>query len=746
MSPRELANRPAERLTPLVLICLTAFLFLFPLCVGKPGMPLTYKADEPAYFLMALSLIQDGDLECNLEDRRRAVDEFPHLPAENTIVMTDDGWRTTYFGKPYLFSMAAAPLTNWFGADGMMAFNVLLLMAMVGMGTSYLRRYNSEGLAALFATGFFIVSGLFVYVFWLHPEVFMATGVCACLYFGLVEPEPRPRLEGWWHRLGSFSRRPAVRLAVSASALAAATYHKPMLAVMGVPVLWALGRERRWKAIATWLLAAVIAMGAFGGIAVAFTGHPSAYLGVQRTGIRIANPDAVPLAPQSEAELERLKTNKSWSWLWRLPEFKLHKTLGSLGSFLWGRHTGFIPYMPFAVLAIILFLVNGARDGTRWTVIASAAALALFFLVWIPFNWHGGAGFVGNRYFVTAYPAFLFLVTRVRPSWSLVPAFAFGGALLGVLVFHPLGSPVREPTLQSHVRGRAFKLFPTEKTIHNSIPGYSGVVIDHVWFRGRKDVMVVRGEEMLFYGNLAAQVWMVHPQPIEEPVLFEVRSQAADNEVTLSVGDDTVVVPFTAEDPDDDVQIVELQPSDPELFRPVRIVPDDEPPSYLYQLTVHPRTGKVHRENGRVKDRYFLGAGVRYLGPRRKVYADEAFQVEWLACEAPSTVATGEEFRVETRLRNAGNLRWNRFGLTRVALSYHWYRDGEVAVFEGSRTALPATLEPGEEGGALMLVEAPRVPGTYVLKVDVVREAVAWFSSRNGENFCEATVEIASPS
>ncbi|MDH3404802.1 MAG: hypothetical protein OEP45_14375, partial [Acidobacteriota bacterium] len=416
----------SDRLTPLVLLCLTAFLVLFPLGVGKPGLPLTFKADEPAYFLMALSLARDGDLKLEVRDQRRAVDEFPHLPAQNTILMTDDGWRTIYYGKPYLYSLAAAPLTHWFGADGMMAFNMLLLMAMVWMGTSYLRAYNGEGLSALFACGYFIVSSAFAYVFWLHPEVFMATATCACLYFGLHAPRSSPALAGGRARLRLLLRRPGWRMALSAIALAAGVYHKPMLAVMGVPVLWALARRRAWRAVAVWLVAAALATGAFAGLAVALTGHPSAYLGVQRAGLNIDDPDVLPIQPQPLPRFEEAKTANSWTWLWRLPNVKPAKTVSSLASFLWGRHTGLVVYMPFAVLALVLFLVHGFRDGNRWVLLGAIVALALFFVIWIPFNWHGGGGFVGNRYFVIAYPAFLFLVTRIRPAASLVAAYAFG--------------------------------------------------------------------------------------------------------------------------------------------------------------------------------------------------------------------------------------------------------------------------------------------------------------------------------
>jgi hypothetical protein len=737
-----------NRLTPLVLLCLTAFLVLFPLCVGKPGLPLTFKADEPAYFLMAMSLARDGDLVLDVEDQRRAVDEFPYLPAQNTILMTDDGWRTLYYGKPYLYSLFAAPLTHWFGADGMMAFNMLLLMAMVWMGTRYLSRFNDEGLSALFAGGYFIVSSLFAYVFWLHPEVFMAAATCACLYFALSDPPAAPDLAGLMGRVRAFSRRPTVRLSLSAAALAAGVYHKPMLAAIGLPVLWSLSTRRNWKGLVVWLLAAVIAMGAFAGFAQVMTGHPSAYLGVQRAGFRIDDPEILPIQPQPLETFEENKTKNSWTWLWRLPDVKPAKTLSSLGSFLWGRHTGIVVYMPFAVLAILLFLVHGRRDGSRWILLGSIAALGLFFLIWIPFNWHGGGGFVGNRYFVIAYPAFLFLVTRIQPAASLLAAYAFGGAVLGVVVFQPLGSPVRDPTLQSHVRGRAFRLFPNEKTLQRQIPGYVGKTVEGVWFRGRKESVEMHGTEMWLYGSSVTELWMASAQPIAEPVLFEVRTLAADNEVTLTIGDSSATAIFEdADERRERVQLVELEPNDAEFFRPVGIVPDDDPPAYLYHLDVAARTGRRPRNaQGEPIGDFYFGAGVRYLGTRGRVRNPESFAIEWGGCEAPAVVPTEASFSATASLRNAGPASWPRWGLTRVALSYHWRRDGEIAHFEGVRTQLPRDVAAGDTLEATFKVKAPAEPGTYELLLDPVREGISWFSELNGESHCVLEVQIVADS
>ena len=123
-----------SRSVRLVLLSLTLFLILFPLAAVRPGQPPTFKADEPAYFLMALSLVEDGDLLCDIEDVQRAFDHYPYRPVDNLILMSPDGWETIYFGKPYIYSLFAAPAAALFGANGLVMFNMVLLMSMVWMG------------------------------------------------------------------------------------------------------------------------------------------------------------------------------------------------------------------------------------------------------------------------------------------------------------------------------------------------------------------------------------------------------------------------------------------------------------------------------------------------------------------------------------------------------------------------------------------------------------------------------------
>ncbi len=65
-----------------------------------------------------------------------------------------------------------------------------------------------------------------------------------------------------------------------------------------------------------------------------------------------------------------------------------------------------------------------------------------------------------------------------------------------------------------------------------------------------------------------------------------------------------------------------------------------------------------------------------------------------------------------------------------VQLSYHWrHLSGEIAVWDGERTALPWALGPNEEIGIPMLVRAPSLPGEYSLELAPVQENVTWFGS-----------------
>lgn len=88
-----------------------------------------------------------------------------------------------------------------------------------------------------------------------------------------------------------------------------------------------------------------------------------------------------------------------------------------------------------------------------------------------------------------------------------------------------------------------------------------------------------------------------------------------------------------------------------------------------------------------------------------------------------------------------------RLGSSRPApvhLSYHWFdARGNIALFEGVRTPLIPSIEPGDSQAYEMKIGAPPAPGEYRLRLTLVQEGVAWFDDLpNTSAFADLSVEV----
>ncbi len=734
---------------------LALFFILFPLTLQKPGLPQDLKSDEPAYYLMALSLVEDFDLLCEAKDIQRLTNEFPYNNANNLILMTDDGWQTVWFGKPYLVSLLAAPAVAFFGADGFLATNMALLMLSIWMGALYLKRFNPDGLALLFSAGFFLLSNAFAYVFWIHTEVLCMASVTACLYLAFT-PAEIALPTGRWGRFTRTFWNAASRPAWSGAAIIAGAYNKPILALLGLPAIYLAYRAERLRGAAKWLGGATAAGILVCGIAIGFTGHPSAYLGVERSGVRVLDFTKMPELPiaRSEAYKEKVPDasgpRNSWSWIFRLPEVD-HRLPENVAYFFIGRHTGLLLYSPFAGLCLLLFFVYGRRSPERWGVLAALAGIALFFLTLIPFNWHGGGGFIGNRYFVNALPALLFLVTRIAPAWLPVAGFALGGIFVAPILFTPFGAPVPSPTLQAHVRNAPFRFFPYERTLARQIPGYRGQVGNGVYFFGRRDVLNAVGESLWAVGGKPVEIWVQTDRPLTRPV-FQVESAIAPNSVSVTLGRDRKVIHFDSAEAPGNTTRVTLVPGPPTTE-----TADDGTTYFAYKLWIDASAQTFRTEVVQAKPpteeeaeelarpgasprqefeevTFLVGAAVTYLGEEADFEAD-VYRLEWLGGEPPAEWRAHRLLRVPARVRNTSPAPWPARGATRVALAYHWLDSaGQPVVYEGLRTALPHDVAPGETVEVELEIATPKKPGEYILELDALRERLAWFSGRRPDS------------
>ena len=113
-------------------------------------------------------------------------------------------------------------------------------------------------------------------------------------------------------------------------------------------------------------------------------------------------------------------------------------------------------------------------------------------------------------------------------------------------------------------------------------------------------------------------------------------------------------------------------------------------------------------------------------------WPDQAYRVEWAEVHIPAEVAAGVRIAVPVTMRNSGNRVWPA---SQVFVSYHWFRDDRLVVWDGERTPLPRDLRAGSRAALSVRVATPAEPGSYVLKLTLVHELVTWFEHKGATMF-----------
>jgi hypothetical protein len=117
--------------------------------------------------------------------------------------------------------------------------------------------------------------------------------------------------------------------------------------------------------------------------------------------------------------------------------------------------------------------------------------------------------------------------------------------------------------------------------------------------------------------------------------------------------------------------------------------------------------------------------------------------VRWHSLELePPQAGAAQVATVE--LENDGAAAWRTRGPEQgLFLSYHWLDErGNPIVWDGTRTALDAPVEPGERTRRPLRLRAPIPPGRYRLAVDLVEEHRFWLAEL-GNAPLEREVEVA---
>jgi hypothetical protein len=427
-----------------------------------------FWSDAATYRTMAESLALDFDLEYRPGDLARARGEYPGGPQGLFLKRTPrgDGDARLVYGKALVYPLAGAPFVRAFGTDrGLLLLNALALALALGLGYGELRRASTPGKALAGTLAIFIFGVVPVYLLWMTPELFnlaLATG-------GLVA----------WRR-----DRPIV----AALLIGLAAYSKPPNALLALPLLLdPLLREGLWgprllvSVRRGAIVAAVVAAG-FGATWLA-TGELNYQGGERKTfydrypfdagvtfdsaGVWMATDHLGPLV---EGRDEGKRTEREAPP--RSPEELRRSFVLNLAYFWVGRFGGVLPYFPGVALALLAFLVVGPRERAGWLGLLTLAASGLAYVLIIPDNWYGGAGTIGNRYFVNLVPLALLFLPGRRSFWV-----AGGAAVItGVLLLPTLVSPVRHSLSPgAHTIAPGFSRLPAELTMLGDLSVFTDV-------------------------------------------------------------------------------------------------------------------------------------------------------------------------------------------------------------------------------------------------------------------------------
>ncbi|HYG63101.1 MAG TPA: hypothetical protein VEL74_11010 [Thermoanaerobaculia bacterium] len=552
-------------------VCLALLLLGLSWSLYKAHVPPGPLGEEATHVLLTESLWHDRDLTYDHRDLLRSYRIWNRGPKGLTLISMDGG-RSMHFGEPFVYALASLPFYALLGVQGLLVFNMglfLLCLAAwwfyregawgggpVGPAQATGSVGDREGGAhtkepsradpgllptrGLLLAASFFASAAFAYVFRLEPAVF----TMACLFLPLVLWQALRRRSAW-------STRDHLLLAGAGLLLGAAFLAAGPAALLGLPILIDMALQGRWKALAAILIPALLAVSLASAAQRRATGTWSPYQAVQRSTFT----DEFPV--ESARDLWQLRLGaQPGPWSAGPGQDASPRLLGrNAWYFLAGRHTGLLPYFPFALLALALYLA-GPRDRSRHLLLGAVAAYCLLILLLHPLDWHGGPDALGNRSFALVYPALLLLPrwdawSRTSRRALILLPFAAAGIWTLPAVAMPIPSLAHEATPQNHVRVPAFQALPLELTLlaGNSIAGWSARTWGQaIWIVPRHNFYVDEPHPngVWVRGASSSDVLMVSPVQVDR-VRLVAFSLSPENLLTLETNEEEVLVFFDSE-------------------------------------------------------------------------------------------------------------------------------------------------------------------------------------------------------
>jgi hypothetical protein len=413
-----------------------------------------------------------------------------------------------------------------------------------------------------------------------------------------------------------------VRSDVLAAALVGVlTFSKPLHAILIFPLLALAAGRRQWRRVILIGFMWVLVTGGLFLVNAAITGEFNYQGGDRktfygRTGFPFANERETfenigPVRGRESLMVGDVLVNQHTFTVFRQ----------NLVYFVFGRYSGLLPYFFPGVLTAALFLFSRRRQPWQWLVGVTIVGAILVLLLLTPFTYSGGGAPVGNRYFLSFYPLFLFLTPPLSTVVPAVAAFTIGALFTAKIVSNPFYSSFNPG---EHAKSGPLRLLPIELTLLNDLPmvaqpdrwkqllGGTPPVLayfpddnaftpegDRFWVKGksradvilRAPVVAVTGGQFVTKGITTLNV--------------EIQNGAALNQVTVTTNRESRTLDM---DPSE-VRHLTLAIGAGVPYRRI-----EQPTSYVYTVSIRTTAGFVpFLEVPDTSDSRFLGAMIRLV-------------------------------------------------------------------------------------------------------------------------------------
>jgi len=608
----------------------------FALSVDFPRAAHGFKGDEATYYSLAYSLARDYDFSFTRTDLVRVWDEFPTGPegiflkrGRRVTLRRADAFPWVRIGKPYvvdrlfygksfIYPLVAAPFVRLFGTNGFLVLHALLLTICFGAGVAWLEARGSPApVAVAYAAAFLGVSIVPVYLVWLTPELFNFSLVFLAFFLWSYKENGAPIDSGWRARLLSGPGSDYL----AAILLGVATFSKPVhIVLIGPLVALALWRKQ-WARSAALL---VLFVGVTGLLFLAnyVTTGDANYQGGNRktfygyTGFPFANPretfETTGQARATDGVPLDIVVTKDAPTVFRY----------NLAYFTIGRYSGFVPYFFPGVVSLLLFLAAPRRRPLwQWLTAGVAVVAAIGLILYMPYTYSGGGGPVGNRYYLSFYPLFLFVTPALSLPVAPLAAMAIGALFTAPLVMNPFDMSF-DPG--AHAKSGPIRILPIELTQLIDLPVSAKPDRSRIKLAGDPPMLAyfpddnayrVEGDSFWVRGRSRADIILRAPaiddalgigRPIRlQSLAIEIENGAKPNQVRIRTGGESLSVPLAA----GEQKTVTVRPGTGLPYRPLTF-----PTNYLYSISITSESGFVpFLETPESSDSRVLGARIRLV-------------------------------------------------------------------------------------------------------------------------------------